>query len=111
MTDPSAAGAPLLTIHDLNIEFEVDKVWIPAVGGIDLDLAAGEVLALVGESGSGKSTLAMAIPGLLADNARLTGSIRLAGAELAGADEATLTEVRGDRVGEVFQEPLSLIHI
>ena len=107
MTDPSAAGAPLLTIRDLNIEFEVDKVWIPAVRGIDLDLAAGEVLALVGESGSGKSTLAMAIPGLLADNARLTGSIRLTGAELAGADEATLTEVRGSRVGVVFQEPMT----
>jgi len=107
MTDPSAAGAPLLTIHDLNIEFEVDKVWIPAVRGIDLDLAAGEVLALVGESGSGKSTLAMAIPGLLADNARLTGSIRLDGAELAGANEATLTEVRGKQVGVVFQEPMT----
>ena len=49
----------------------------------------------------------MAIPGLLAPNARLDGSIRLAGEELAGADEATLTEVRGDRVGVVFQEPMT----
>ena len=107
MTDLSAADVPLLTIRALNIDFEVDKVWIPAVRGIDLDLIAGEVLALVGESGSGKSTLAMAIPGLLADNARLTGSILLTGEELAGADEATLTEVRGGRVGVVFQEPMT----
>lgn len=98
---------PLLQIRGLTIEFAVGKVWMPAVRGVDLDLAAREVLALVGESGSGKSTLAMAVPGLLADNARLSGSIRLAGAELANADERTLTSVRGGRVGVVFQEPMT----
>ena len=98
---------PLLQITGLHIEFTVDKKWIPAVRGIDLTLAQGEVLALVGESGSGKSTLAMAVPGLLAANARVSGSIRLAGVELANADEKTLTEIRGDDVGVVFQEPMT----
>ena len=97
----------LLQIRGLTIDFSVNKTWIPAVRGIDLDLAQGEVLALVGESGSGKSTLAMAVPGLLADNARLGGSIRLDGQELAGADERTLNSVRGGRVGVVFQEPMT----
>ena len=97
----------LLAIRGLTIEFAVDKVWIPAVRNVDLRLEKSEILALVGESGSGKSTLAMAIPGLLAPNARLDGSIRLTGEELAGADEQTLTEVRGDRVGVVFQEPMT----
>jgi peptide/nickel transport system ATP-binding protein len=106
VTDSPPTG-PLLQIRDLRIDFEVDKAWIPAVRGIDLELAQGEVLALVGESGSGKSTLAMAVPGLLAGNARMTGSIRLAGQELAGADEKTLNEVRGGRVGVVFQEPMT----
>ena len=96
-----------MDIRGLSIEFCVDKSWIPAVRGVDLSLQKSEILALVGESGSGKSTLAMAIPGLLAANARLAGSIRLAGIELAGADEATLTGVRGDRVGVVFQEPMT----
>ncbi|MDQ1308339.1 MAG: oligopeptide transport system ATP-binding protein oppD [Actinomycetota bacterium] len=98
---------PLLQITGLHIEFSVDKKWIPAVRGIDLTLGQGEVLALVGESGSGKSTLAMAVPGLLADNARVAGSIRLGGVELVNADEKTLTEVRGDDVGVVFQEPMT----
>ncbi len=98
---------PLLQIAGLHIEFAVDKTWIPAVRGIDLTLGQGEVLALVGESGSGKSTLAMAVPGLLADNARVSGSIRLGGVELVNADEKTLTEVRGDDVGVVFQEPMT----
>ena len=97
----------LLEIRGLTIEFAVNKIWFPAVREVDLRLETGEILAVVGESGSGKSTLAMAIPGLLAPNARLHGSIRLAGEELAGADEATLTEVRGDRVGVVFQEPMT----
>lgn len=97
----------LLQITGLHIEFSVDKKWIPAVRGIDLTLGQGEVLALVGESGSGKSTLAMAVPGLLAANARVSGSIRLAGIELANADEKTLTGVRGDDVGVVFQEPMT----
>lgn len=65
---------PLLQITGLHIEFTVDKKWIPAVRGIDLTLAQGEVLALVGESGSGKSTLAMAVPGLLAANARVSAA-------------------------------------
>ena len=97
----------LLSIRALTVEFRVDATWIPAVRGVDLDLDRGEVLALVGESGSGKSTLAMAIPGLLADNARCTGSIRLAGTELAGAGQDTLTEVRGGQVGVIFQEPMT----
>ncbi len=97
----------LLEIRGLTIEFAVDKVRIPAVRNVDLRLEKGEILALVGESGSGKSTLAMAIPGLLTPNARLDGSIRLAGEELARADEQTLTEVRGGRVGVVFQEPMT----
>ena len=98
---------PLLRIAGLNIEFSVDKKWVPAVRGIDLKLAQGEVLALVGESGSGKSTLAMSIPGLLAANARVSGSIRLNGTEIANADEGTLTEIRGGQVGVVFQEPMT----
>lgn len=103
MTD----AASLLEIRGLNIEFSVDKSWVPAVRGVDLDLAQGEVLALVGESGSGKSTLAMAVPGLLADNARVSGSIRLSGVELANADERVLSDIRGGKVGVVFQEPMT----
>jgi peptide/nickel transport system ATP-binding protein len=103
----AGSAESLLTIRGLTIEFAVDKTWATAVRNVDLSLERGEILALVGESGSGKSTLAMAIPGLLAPNARLDGSIRLAGEELAGASEQTLTEVRGGRVGVVFQEPMT----
>jgi peptide/nickel transport system ATP-binding protein len=97
----------LLRIRDLTIEFAVEKSWVQAVRGVDLDLQQGEVLALVGESGSGKSTLAMAVPGLLAGNARVDGSIQLDGIELANADDDVLGDIRGGKVGVVFQEPMT----
>ena len=100
----------VLTVTDLTIEFEVDKVWRKAVDAVSFTVAAGEVLAIVGESGSGKSTTAMAIPGLLADNARVAGSIDLGGRELVGLTEKQLAPIRGKDVAVIFQEPLTALN-
>jgi peptide/nickel transport system ATP-binding protein len=77
------------------------------VDGVSFALQAGRVLALVGESGSGKSVTAMSALGLLPPNATATGSIRLQGEELIGADAGTLRRVRGGGIGTIFQEPMS----
>jgi peptide/nickel transport system ATP-binding protein len=77
------------------------------VDSVGFDLAPGRVLALVGESGSGKSVTAMSVLGLLPDTATVSGSVRLEGQELVGAPAAELRAVRGDRIGTVFQEPMS----
>ncbi|MGB6053009.1 MAG: ABC transporter ATP-binding protein, partial [Rhodococcus sp. (in: high G+C Gram-positive bacteria)] len=100
----------VLTVTDLTIEFEVDKVWRKAVDAVSFTVAAGEVLAIVGESGSGKSTTAMAIPGLLADNARVAGSIDLGGRELVGLTEKLLAPIRGKDVAVIFQEPMTALN-
>jgi len=100
----------VLTVTDLTIEFEVDKVWRKAVDAVSFTVAAGEVLAIVGESGSGKSTTAMAIPGLLADNARVAGSIDLGGRELVGLTEKQLAPIRGKDVAVIFQEPMTALN-
>jgi peptide/nickel transport system ATP-binding protein len=69
-------SAPLFfSLRDVGVAYRHGGGQVTALAGIDLDLAAGRRLALVGESGSGKSTLAMAIAGLLADTAALTGSL------------------------------------
>ncbi|KQU07502.1 glutathione ABC transporter ATP-binding protein [Rhodococcus sp. Leaf7] len=101
---------PILGVSDLTIDFEVDKTWRTAVRNVSFDLARGEILAIVGESGSGKSTTAMAVPGLLADNSRVSGSITLNGRELTGLRERDLNSVRGKDIAVIFQEPMTALN-
>jgi len=103
-----APATPLLTVRDMAVDFHTIDGAVHAVEGVDLEIAAGETVAIVGESGSGKSTTAMAIIGLLPGNGRVTrGSIQLEGQELVGAPESLLRRIRGGRIGLVPQDPMS----
>ncbi|WP_330294255.1 ABC transporter ATP-binding protein [Streptomyces sp. NBC_00503] len=97
------ATRAVLSVRDLEVDFD----GTPAVRGVSFSLARGEVLGLVGESGSGKSATALAMLGLLPANAAVRGSVRLGRTELVGASDTALTAVRGQRIGMVFQDPLS----
>jgi peptide/nickel transport system ATP-binding protein len=70
-----------------------------------LTLEPGTRLGLVGESGSGKTMTATAIAGLLPDEAKVSGSVRFAGRELLTMDDRQLSEIRGRKIGFVFQDP------
>lgn len=105
MTGP--VPSPVLSVRDLSITFAHPR---PAVVDISLDLHHGEMLAMVGESGSGKSMTARAILGLLPPGADAAGSVRLGDTELLGADERVLDDVRGRRIGLIFQEPQSALN-
>ena len=72
---------------------------------MSFDLAAGESVAVVGESGSGKTQLARVLLGLSPAAARVSGSLRWRGRDLAGASESDWRRVRGAGIGLVFQEP------
>jgi peptide/nickel transport system ATP-binding protein len=99
---------PLLSVRDLRVGFATEGGDVQAVDGVSFDLAPGEVLALVGESGSGKSVTAQTIIGLTrSPNARIEGSAQLRGAELLGASERELQQVRGAQIGMVFQDPMT----
>jgi len=98
----------LLTVEDLRVSFATQSGRVRAVDGVSFELAPGEVLAIVGESGSGKSATAQTILGLTrSPNTETSGSIRLGEQELLNASEAELREVRGARIGMVFQDPMT----
>ncbi|HOX26741.1 MAG TPA: ATP-binding cassette domain-containing protein [Candidatus Krumholzibacteria bacterium] len=95
------AGADLLAVRDLRVRYA--GAPRPALAGLDIDVAAGECVALVGPSGCGKSTLCRTILDLLPDGARWSGSIRWEGRELA-ADRRFWHGLRGRGVGLVLQD-------
>ncbi len=104
-----AGDAPILSLRDLRVTFPTPAGPARAVRGVDLDVFAGESIAVVGESGSGKSVTMLATLGLL-PNAQVTGSVKWGTTELVGAPIATLRSVRGRRISMVFQEPMTSLN-
>lgn len=78
--------------------------------GVSLSVGRGETVGLVGESGSGKSLTALSVLGLLPPGSRTAGAISLEGTQLLGAKNRMLRTIRGNRVGMVFQDPLSSLN-
>src|SRR5690606_38614630 len=100
--------APLLSVRDLRVAFNVGKRPNEVVHGIDFDVYPGETVAIVGESGSGKSTTVHALIGLLPGTGKVTGgSIMWRDGELVGARRRTLESIRGREIGFVPQDPMS----
>ena len=103
---------PLLSVRDIAIEFPSHGGKVAAVRGVSFDIMPGEILALVGESGSGKSVSALSILDLLspASQPTIRGSIRFQGQELLGAPAGALRSLRGNRIGMIFQEPMTSLN-
>ena len=105
------AAAPLLDIEDLSVSFRTDRGIVRAVQGVSLHVHAGETLAIVGESGSGKSVTALSILRLLGDAGAIdAGRVRFDGVDLLALDEASIRDIRGDRIAMIFQEPMSSLN-
>ncbi|MGW1121546.1 ABC transporter ATP-binding protein [Streptomyces tanashiensis] len=102
--------SPLVEVSDLTVEFEREAGAVRAVDGLSFTLGEGRALALVGESGSGKSTVAGALLGLhRGTGARVGGSVRVGGIDVAAAGPAELRRLRGGVAAMVFQDPLSAL--
>ena len=102
-------GDPIMQVRDLHVSFATEAGVCRAVRGVNFDLWRGRTLCIVGESGSGKSVTALSLIGLLDDNAKVTGSIIMNGEELIGKTDEEMSEIRGERIAMVFQDPLSAL--
>lgn len=98
----------LLEVRDLHVGFRTQSGYVRAVNGIDLDVRAGETIAIVGESGSGKSVTALAMLGIVRPPGRReSGTVRFRGQDLFAMDKAELRELRGNKIAMVFQDPMN----
>ncbi|WP_320668683.1 ABC transporter ATP-binding protein [Patulibacter defluvii] len=100
---------PLLRIRDLTITSRLGGAPRTIARGVDLEVAAGQALAIVGESGSGKSISARAVVGLLPRGVDATGEVRYRGRDLLTLGPRELTAVRGSEVALLFQDPFTML--
>ncbi|MEY2568373.1 MAG: putative transport system ATP-binding protein [Actinomycetota bacterium] len=94
------ADGRVVETHDLRKNFESEGAPVRALRGVDMNIEAGEFVAVMGPSGCGKSTLLNLIAGL---DTPSEGEIILAGDSLAGKDENDLARMRRKHIGIVFQ--------
>jgi peptide/nickel transport system ATP-binding protein len=96
----------LLDVRSLEVRFGNQAV----VRDLDFTLEAGQTLALVGESGCGKSSTAMALMRLLPKQAKVTGQLLFEGRELLALPEKSMSQLRGDALSMIFQEPMTSLN-
>jgi peptide/nickel transport system ATP-binding protein len=101
----------VLEVLDLRVEFPTRRGVLTALDGVSLSINRGEILGVVGESGAGKSMTGLAILGLLEPPGHITGGeIRLSGDRIDSLSERDMENVRGGRIGAIFQDPLTSLN-
>ena len=103
---------PILRVEDLVTAFDTEAGQVRAVDGVSLSVARGRTLGIVGESGCGKTVTALSIVHLLPHPTAslLSGRILFEGEDLATAPIERLHQVRGNRIGMIFQEPMTALN-
>jgi oligopeptide/dipeptide ABC transporter ATP-binding protein len=100
----------LLQVDRLTVALPTRSGYHDAVDDLSFAVDAGEVLGIAGESGSGKTITALSLFGLLPAGAKVSGSIRLDGAELLGLSSKELRAIRGRQIAMVSQDPSTSLH-
>ncbi len=102
----------LIEVDDLTIAYPMaDGEIFRALKGITIEVSKGQVVGVVGESGAGKSTIGKTALGLLDENAVIEGGeVRLDGKDIARLAEAAYAPIRGNRIGYIYQNPMTALN-
>ncbi|MEZ9324276.1 ABC transporter ATP-binding protein [Vibrio cyclitrophicus] len=102
----------ILKVNNLSVSFTTNDGIIDAVKKVNFTLNSSETLAIVGESGSGKSVSSNALMRLLPDNAIIDAqsAIEFEGQSILEKTEREMQSIRGDRIGMIFQEPMTSLN-
>jgi oligopeptide/dipeptide ABC transporter ATP-binding protein len=101
----------LLEVEDLRTYFKTREGEVHAVDGVAFTLDERKTLGIVGESGCGKSVTVLSIMGLVQAPGRVvSGSVRFQGQELTTMKQRQLEDIRGDRIGMIFQDPMTSLN-
>ena len=107
-----ASASPILEVDNLAVEFDTYGGTVQAVRGVSFSVPRGKTLGIVGESGCGKSVTVQALMGLIpSPPGRITsGTAKLEGEDILGLSEQALNEIRGNRMGMIFQDPMTSLN-
>ena len=101
----------VLEVKNLVTTFRINKKEYPVIRDISFEIHENETLCMVGESGCGKSVTTLSVMGLLPENGAVrSGSIKLCGEQLLGMSPRQLGQVRGKKMGMIFQEPMTSLN-
>jgi len=103
---------PILSVEDLNVEFDIKGRSVKILSGVDFTLKRGETLGIIGESGCGKSMTALALVGMIpSPPGRISaGRILLNGEDLLQASKKRINQIRGQDISMIFQEPMTSLN-
>lgn len=101
----------LLEVRNLRIEYPSRYGVMAAVKDLSFSIEKGEILGVVGESGAGKSTIGNAIIDLLSPPGRIArGDVFLNGEKISGLSPDAIREIRGAKIGFIFQDPMTSLN-
>lgn len=104
------AGEVLYSLRDVSVDYGTRTGLVKAVDRVSLDIRKGEILGLVGESGCGKSTLGKAMLRMTRPGKISTGELWFDGVDLLTLSQRRMRELRGARLGMVFQDPMTSLN-